>query len=521
MPTPRVEQGVRIGTVFKILTLSSLLTSCAAPGTLPPRPTTPIGLPTVPNQPTPEATSTPTDEQVRAIKTEQSTQSAVEFLRNMRSLATDDIKSLPDDNPYKNDLATIIKNDSLGIVMVESGENFWTPRQYTDGTGNLYALSSVIPQGETLASGRVEALLVEDMTTHKVNVVRFASDPENPNGVLGINQRGEIVMKINDYFENGVVKQNPSVLLVSPNDPNSFTPLSAENIDDNTWRANIQVNYQNEPLENDLAMGGGEFPGGLPTPKAAEATPTVEPTKPTEDSFVIDQNGLTAAYSTKDGESILVTVPDGEGFKLQQEGDKLVLYHEGVYFGEFKPNVTVEGNLTGGWSADATQATIYLEESLAEITEPSDKWLVALPMDMSDIDGPIKITFRQGSSSQIVGIDFDGTPDLANIIPGTNNLIILDAPKVGGMAVYDTDRLTEPCTSQICADKEGDYIAVGGSLYGVTAGTTLDQIKFGARICTVRGPITITYGASQERKDITPAKLLNIGGVPVSIALNP
>jgi len=526
MSPTRAELGRSIS---KVLLLAPLLAACGPPSPVP-EPTTTIGLPTVPKLPTPEATSTPTDEQVRGIKTEQSTQSAVGFLRNMRSLAIDDIKSLPDNNPNKKNLTTIIENDSLGIVMVERGENFWTPRQYTDGTGNLYALSSVIPQGETLASGRVEALLVEDMTTHKVNVVRFASNPENPNGVLGINQRGETAIKINDYFENGAVNRSPTILLVSPNDPNTFTPLSAENIDDNTWRANIQINYQDTLLENNLAMGGGELPGGLPTPAPTEAVPTpvptVEPTtKPTEDSFVIDQNGLTATYSTKDGESILVTVPDGEGFKLQQEGDKLVLYHEGVYFGEFKPNVTVEGSPTGGWAAESSQAKTYLEEELAQIPKQKNKWLITLPIDIRETKNRVDIGWQESqfvSGWMMLKISFNGTLPLGNIGLLTEKLRVDDSGY--GLVFYDQKLLVNPYTDYIQEGEETRYLWVSAqSMLGVKANTGFDS-KFGGVVSrAATGPIYIDYGAAQDYEDqpITVDKILKVGNQPVFITVNP
>ncbi len=278
-------------------------------------------------------------------------------------------------------------------------------------------------------------------------------------------------------------------------------------------------------------------------PSIDNATPTVSPTpEPTASpeptpSIGYNQTEDGIIYGTEAGE--VLNVPQIEGLRAQLEDSetgKKPVYRaiEGNpyglspedYAGEYKPNVWLETQQTGGV---VLKAPVVLKLINDKLTNETEKWTVPLPVDIrgyGNKDKNVSISFSTGYGNYqfpMVKVLFEGNLPLVNIIPNTGQVDVLANTYYGWLySNGDGTRLRAPVPGN-----EMGYIVVAGSMEGFTENAFL-QSSFGDKVSDVSTSVNVTINGRDNNTwksfDINPSKVLsvmnNTSEVPVFLASN-
>jgi hypothetical protein len=279
-----------------------------------------------------------------------------------------------------------------------------------------------------------------------------------------------------------------------------------------------------------------------PTPNPTAGLPTNAP-QPTETVTSTSVPTLTpkpteAPSPTPTKE--IVRVPEIEGLREEREGERIVLRAEAgdpyglvenEWAGEFRENVTmavqddegkVESKKTGGLVLNSLIAEKILWSEIAKIPNQEDKWLVALPGDITALESgkeiKIETEISKGSSKGwMVKVSFDGVVPMVDIVPYAHKVIVLSSSYYGIAYMDQSVRSFSPCDQKICEGKEMYYLAAGGPLIDCLLNSTVES-KFGNQIARARGTFLVSVSAGKESRNITAKKILAIEGVPVFVA---
>lgn len=299
-----------------------------------------------------------------------------------------------------------------------------------------------------------------------------------------------------------------------------------------------------ELLQSGLLKGGSDAPdsppiptstGDMPSQTASTATEVLTDTpSPTEAptpsiGFGTNPDG-SISFRTETGEVLNVPAIDGLTAKLEDgkavyraiDGNPYGLNPED-YAGEFKPNVTTEQEQTGGIVLDSTVVSKMINDKLDTIPEQRDKWIVPLPLDITNLtpDQNVYIGFNKSNpvGVQVCKISFDGVLPATNIIPDSSGLRILNG-NTFGWSYLDSLRSIDPYTATIVPGKEMHYLTIAGGLQGFNANQDLTS-SFGAEVALSSSSIFVYLAASADWIDMDGSKILKTDNSPIFLAADP
>jgi hypothetical protein len=274
---------------------------------------------------------------------------------------------------------------------------------------------------------------------------------------------------------------------------------------------------------------GTTEPVGSPSPSTS-AGPTIHPA-----GFVQVGDGF--AYYTDDGSIVPVTpVPgcevrlvNGRALYYALPSNKLGL-KEG-YAGEFLPLVSMgqaDGSSleTGGIVLAGPAVSHLISDKLASIEVASDRWIVALPVDIrTSFKSEVQVTFdRFGlpglSNTPRVVVHFDGSLPVVEAVPTNGGFhVLVEQIGITAWQVIDPVRLT------LAPDVIDPAHAMNQLLiYGNGPPTTQRDVIFdgraavGSTMVTVSGDVSVSLVVNGSKADLGPDKILTMGDVPVFVA---
>jgi hypothetical protein len=222
--------------------------------------------------------------------------------------------------------------------------------------------------------------------------------------------------------------------------------------------------------------------------------------------------------------------PKVEGLVGRMDGDILKYYAEAgnkygleadAYAGEFRPNVLVSGERTGGLVLTASVAETILREELAKIENPDDRWLIPLPGDISVLDNneEVSLNFERGFGRHNVlmaVLSYKGIIPLVSDFLGVTKVDVFKNSYYGWL-YYDSIRNMDPYTDKIFSGKEMSYINVLGNflINNETAGI---PVSFGERITESEDKIIVYLGAATEWREMKIEKILSNNGIPIFVS---
>jgi hypothetical protein len=276
-------------------------------------------------------------------------------------------------------------------------------------------------------------------------------------------------------------------------------------------------------------------------------------------AFVIDSGVSGAGPSTDwqnrtpppEGDSVLVPTPKGSaslrsgqpetpGAKSPSPSPKLsptprpagYSYNLkiGSYAGEFRPNVTMQQTdgstaQTGGIAAAGPVVRRLISDSLADLSESSGRWVVALPVDIRSSNDRVDVTFDSfglhgWSDTPRVAVRFVGQLPVVNAIPDNSGFhVLVEHLGVTAWQVIDPLRLTLSQT-----ELDPDHLMNQLLIYGNgTAGTGRDvlvdeHVDLGRVMLTAADEVSVSLVVRTSRADLGPDRVLQVGDVPVFVA---
>lgn len=276
--------------------------------------------------------------------------------------------------------------------------------------------------------------------------------------------------------------------------------------------------------------------GNSPTPSATTVTevptPSAEPTpEATPISGYITNPDGSISYRTETGAELNVPTIDGLSVKLEdtKDGQKVVYSANAdnpyglspeAYAGEFKPNVVVEENQTGGVVLKPPVVLKLLNDKLATIPNQTDKWAFPLPLDVTNTEANIYLALKEGYGDYKVPIaELSFTSKIP--LPVTNILTQAEEISVISNTYYkniyiDSFRLVEPNTDYIIAGQDIRYITVGGFL-GRTGNL---NSSFGDKIGDAGGKVAVSVNSALEWRDVDANRILTALNSPIFLATN-
>jgi hypothetical protein len=274
---------------------------------------------------------------------------------------------------------------------------------------------------------------------------------------------------------------------------------------------------------------------GTPTPAlsaspSASAGPTTHPS-----GFVATDTGF--AYYADDGSVVPVKVVPGLDVSIQagraiyyaQAANKLGL-KAGSYAGEFMPMVSMaraDGSsaVTGGIVLAGPAVSRLISDRLASIETDSDRWIVALPVDIRSSKLPVEVTFdRFGlagwSNTPRVVVRFGGLLPVVEAVPTNGGFHVL-VEQIG----LTSWQVIDPVRLSLAPDTIDPAHAMNELLiYGNGKPSTQRDVFFNVRalvgspMVTVSGDVCVSLVVNGSRAELGPEKILTIGDVPVFVA---
>jgi len=283
--------------------------------------------------------------------------------------------------------------------------------------------------------------------------------------------------------------------------------------------------------------GSASLWSGKPvTPGATSPSPSpkLSPT-PRPAGFAV--SGSSIVYYTGDG--TIVPVPSISGLRSALAGGKVIYYalagngyklKIGSYAGEFRPNVTMQQSdgstaQTGGVVAVGPVASRLISDRLADLSDISGQWVVALPVDIRSSNDRVDVTFDSfglhgWSDTPRVAVRFVGQLPVVNAIPDNSGFhVLVEHLGVTAWQVIDPLRLTLSQT-----ELDPDHLMNQLLIYGNgTASTGRDilvdeHVDVGRVMLTAADEVSVSLVVRTSRADLGPDRVLQVGDVPVFVA---
>jgi hypothetical protein len=201
------------------------------------------------------------------------------------------------------------------------------------------------------------------------------------------------------------------------------------------------------------------------------------------------------------------------------------------YAGEFLPLVSMgqadgSSSETGGIVLAGPAVSRLISDKLASIEVESDRWIVALPVDIrTSFKSEVQVTFdRFGlpglSNTPRVVVHFGGSLPVVEAVPGNGGFhVLVEQIGITSWQVIDPVRLT------LAPDVIDPAHAMNQLLiYGNGPPTTQRDVFFdgraavGSPMVTVSGDVSVSLVVNGSKADLGPDKILTIGDVPVFVA---
>lgn len=253
----------------------------------------------------------------------------------------------------------------------------------------------------------------------------------------------------------------------------------------------------------------------------------VEPTVVTPKTGYSEQDG-NLIYRTESGEVLTVPQIDGLTARMVKDGEKEEVQYfarernvygleANGYAGCYKPNVDIyensERKALGGVVLSPQVAGKLLNDVLSQIPEQKDKWMVVLPVDITDMrsDKELLLSFENASTVpvKIARLSFQDTLPVVDIIPGDKTVKFSKSPYYSWLFI-DNIRTVAPYGEGIYPGKEMNYIGVSGEFT-----TASDQKKiesyFGNEVTQAEGRVNVSLSSANGSRDVTRDKILSVG----------
>ena len=253
--------------------------------------------------------------------------------------------------------------------------------------------------------------------------------------------------------------------------------------------------------------------------------------------FALTQTGL--AYLADDG--TVVPVSAVAGLRVDATGGKAVYsalagnrygLKTGAYAGEFKPNVTMQqadgsSTQTGGIVAVGAVASRLILDRLAPIKAGTDRWIVALPVDVRTEPAASTVSvafdnlgFHGLSDTPRVVVRFDGAMPVTNSIPTNGGFhVLVEGLNVTAWQVVDPTRFGLPVDKIDSNHPMNELIVYGSGAPSLTRDFYFDgRVVVGQKMLSASGDISVSLAVQSSHADLGPDQILTLGGVPVFVA---
>ncbi len=282
-----------------------------------------------------------------------------------------------------------------------------------------------------------------------------------------------------------------------------------------------------------LALGSGipgtQEPVGS-APPSASSLPTMHPT-----GFAQTDVGLT--YYADDGSTVQVKPVPGLEVRLQTgraiyyalAANKLGL-KAGSYAGEFVPLVTMaqangSNAATGAIVLAGPAVSRLISDRLASIETESDRWIVALPVDIRTSKSPVEVRFdRFGlagwSNTPRVVVHFSGSLPVVEAVPTNGGFhVFVEQLGVTAWQVIDPVRLSLPPGAIDPAHPMNQLLIYGDGTPAIQRDVYFNgRAAVGSPMVSVSGDVSVSLVVDGSRAELGPDRILMIGDVPVFVA---
>ncbi|HEX7490765.1 MAG TPA: hypothetical protein VF337_03560 [Candidatus Limnocylindrales bacterium] len=273
-------------------------------------------------------------------------------------------------------------------------------------------------------------------------------------------------------------------------------------------------------------------PSGSASPKASDGT-SQHPA-----GFV--QTGDVLAYRTADGS--LIPVQAVPGLEVQVDRGRAIYValpsnryglRSGDYAGEFMPLVTMgqaDGSTaeTGGIVLTSRVVSTLTADRLASIQSDSDRWVVALPVDIRTAGKTnVDVAFDQfglagWNNTPRVVVRFGGSLPIVETNPSNGGFhVLVEQLGVTSWQVIDPIRLSLPAGLIDPNHAMNQLLIYGSGTPSVQRDVTYDgRASVGQLMLSAGTDVCVSLVVAGSRAELGPDKVLTVNGVPVFAAVN-
>jgi hypothetical protein len=274
------------------------------------------------------------------------------------------------------------------------------------------------------------------------------------------------------------------------------------------------------------------------TPAVTSPTPSAPPT-PANRSAGFVARGSSIVYYTADGTPVPMEPIPGlrtaliEGralyYALAKNPYNLVT---GSYAGEFMPGVTmqqVDGSSaqTGGIALVGPVVNRLISDRLAQTSVPSERWVVALPVDIRNATRTVDVSFdlfglHGFSDTPRVVVRFSGPLPVVNVIPANAGYhVLVEAVGVTTWQVIDPTRLKLSATTLDPDHMMNELLVYGTGTSNVHNDIRVDRrVPLGQVMLTASSEVSVSLAVRSSKADLGPDRILKIADVPVFVTAN-
>jgi len=291
------------------------------------------------------------------------------------------------------------------------------------------------------------------------------------------------------------------------------------------------------PTARPSAPGGSGIPASSTPPVSSSPSASIGPTGHPV-GFL--QEGKNVTYYAADGSTVPVQpVP---GLEVRLQSGRAIYYalasnkfnlKAGSYAGEFMSLVTMgqaDGSsaVTGGCVLDGHVVSKLISDSLAAIQSDSDRWIVALPVDIRSSQGsPVDVSFDQfglagWSNTPRVMVRFAGSLKVVDTIPTNSGYhVLVEELGVTSWQVIDPQRLALETGAIDPAHAMNELLVYGSGTPNVQHDVLFDKhVLVGQPMLSATSDVSVSLVVNGSRAALGPEKVLTIGDVPVFVASN-
>jgi hypothetical protein len=202
----------------------------------------------------------------------------------------------------------------------------------------------------------------------------------------------------------------------------------------------------------------------------------------------------------------------------------------GDYAGEFMPNVATQqadgsSAQTGGVVLVGNVVNRLIENHLADVAAPADRWTVVLPVDIRGTEKLVDVSFdgfglHGWSDTPRVVVRFSGELRVANIIPGNAGYhVLVEELGVTTWQAIDPTRLTLSSEKLDTEHLMNELLVYGSGTPNVATDVLVDNpVPIGKTMLLASSDVSVSLVVRGSRADLGPDRILKIGDVPVFAA---